>query len=262
MNDFNFKKRYGQNFLNDNNILDKIVNSVEIQKEDLIIEIGPGAGALTKKLVEKTKNIICFEIDEDLKQFLSPLEDTGVKIIYGDFLKQDINKILDDRKYDNLYIIANLPYYITTPIITKIIDDKLPVNKCIFMVQKEVCDRLKAKPNSKQYNSLSIFIDYYFEVKKVIDVSKNVFYPKPNVDSAVISLTRRLTPKVNIINEEIFFKLIRDSFQYKRKTLKNNLTTYDLEKITSVLKKYNLDLSIRAEDLSIEQFAEISNALS
>ncbi len=260
-NDFNFKKKYGQNFLQDNNILEKIVNSVNITKDDLVIEIGPGSGALTKKIIEKTNKVICFEIDTDLKKYLDVFEKYGVQIIYGDFLKQNINEIIKDIKYNNLYIIANLPYYITTPIITKIIDDKIPVKSCTFMIQKEVCDRLKAKPNTKQYNSLSIFIDYYFEVEKVLDVSKNVFYPKPNVDSSVILLKKRSNYKVNLKNEDIFFKLISDSFKFKRKTLRNNLKSYDLDKINNVLNKYNLDLSVRAENLTIEQFAEISNVL-
>lgn len=258
----NFKKKFGQNFLQDNNILEKIANSVDITCDDLVIEIGPGAGALTNKLIQKTNKLVCFEIDTDLQNYLSKYEDMGAQIIYGDFLKQDVNKVIDNYSYNNLYIIANLPYYITTPIIEKIIDDNLPVKNCIFMVQKEVADRLKAKVGTKQYNSLTIFIDYYFEVKKLFDVNRNSFYPRPNVDSSIISLEKRENKKVEVNNEQIFFKLIRDAFTYKRKTLKNNLKNYNLEVIEQILNKYNLDLSVRAENLSIEIFADISNSLS
>lgn len=258
--DFNFKKRYGQNFLKDDNVLNNIVNSIDITENDLVIEIGPGAGALTNKLLNKTKKIICFEIDKQLEIYLNKFEEIGVKVIYGDFLDQDVKSYLN-FSYDKLYIIANLPYYITTPIINKIIVDKIPVNKCLFMVQKEVADRLSASKSTKDYNSLTVFMNYYFEIKKLFNVSRNVFYPKPNVDSAVILLTKREKPLVNVKNEEKFFKLIKDSFKYKRKTLKNNLKSYDLEKIEEILNKYNMNLSARAEAISIEIFADISNNL-
>ena len=260
--DFKFKKKFGQNFLRDNNILNKIANSVEVTSDDMVIEIGPGGGALTSKLIEKTKNLVCFEIDTELVTELKKYEDLGAKIIYKDFLTQDVNSIIKDYKYKSLYMIANLPYYITTPIITKIIDDNIPASACVFMVQKEVADRLKAQPNTKQYNSLTIFIDYYFEVKKLFDVSRNAFYPKPNVDSSVVLLRKRTNKKVNVKDEKVFFKLIRDSFKFKRKTLKNNLVNYNFHVIENVLKKYNLDLTVRAEALSIEIFSEIANALS
>lgn len=256
---FHFKKKYGQNFLQDNNILNNIVALANITSNDLVIEIGPGGGALTSKLIEKTKKLICFEIDTDLEQHLKQYEDKGAKIIYGDFLKQDVNEVIKDYEYENLYIIANLPYYITTPIITKIIESKLPVNKCVFMVQKEVANRLSATTSTKDYNSLTIFINYYFSCKKAFDVSKNVFYPKPNVDSAIIELDRREKPLVDVNDENNFFKLIKDSFVFKRKTLRNNLKGYDLNKIEEILQKYGFDLSVRAEALSIDVFADISN---
>lgn len=258
---FNFKKKFGQNFLNDNNILNNIANSVDITGNDLIIEIGPGAGALTEKLIQKTNKLVCFEIDKQLNIYLNKFENQGVKIIYGDFLEQNVNECIQNIKYENLYIIANLPYYITTPIITKIINDKVPVKSCIFMVQKEVADRLCANKSTKDYNSLTIFLNYYFNIKKLFDVSKNCFYPKPNVDSSIIKLDKLEIPPVKVKNEDIFFKLVKDSFKYKRKTLKNNLKNYDLKKIENILKNYNLDLSVRSETLSIEVFADISNNL-
>jgi len=257
--DFKFKKKFGQNFLTDENILNNIVSSADIDEDTLVIEIGPGAGALTKKLVSLAKRVLAYEIDETLKPILSTID--GVDVIFCDFLKRDVKKDLGNYSYKKLYVIANLPYYITTPIITKIIDDKINVDKIVVMVQKEVGDRFSAKVNTKEYNSLTLFINYYFNVKKLFVVSKNVFIPKPNVDSIVISLEKKEV-RPNVINEDIFFKLVRDAFTQKRKTLKNNLKNYDFEIIKEVLNKYNYNDDIRAEALPIEVFVEISNRLS
>ena len=158
-----------------------------------------------------------------------------------------------------MYVVANLPYYITTPIITKLIEDKINVEKIVVMVQKEVGDRFKAHPGTKDYSSLSIFLNYYFDIVKILDVSRNVFMPKPNVDSIVLEFRQKEVKKN--VNEDIFFKLIRDSFKQKRKTLRNNLKDYDLGTIEKVLKKYNLDLSVRAENISMDIFIEIANTL-
>ena len=261
-NNFNFKKKFGQNFIIDENIINSIVTKSEIDKETLVIEIGVGAGALTTKLSSKAKNVLCYEIDESLKSILDvTLEGlSNVEIIYEDFLRAKVNNDLKKYKYEKLYVVANLPYYITTPIIMKIIEDNLNVDKIVVMVQKEVGDRFKAKPNSKDYNSLSIFLNYHFNIKKLIDVSRNVFLPKPNVDSIVIEFSKK-EKKINALNDEKFYKLIKDSFVQKRKTLRNNLKTYDLEKVLKVLEKYNFDLSVRAEQLPIEVFIDISNNL-
>ncbi len=257
--DFKFKKKFGQNFLTDDNILNNIVDSANIDDETLVIEIGCGAGALTKKIVNVAKNVIGYEIDETLKPILSTIN--GADIIFCDFLKRDVKKDLEKYSYNKLYVIANLPYYITTPIITKIIEDKLNVDKIVVMVQKEVGDRFSAKPNSKDYNSLTLFIDYYFNVKKLFVVSKNVFIPKPNVDSVVV-LFEKKDKKYDVVNERIFFKLIRDSFKQKRKTLKNNLKEYDFDLIKEVLSESNFSEDVRAEALPIEMFVKISNRLS
>lgn len=257
--DFKFKKKFGQNFLTDDNILNNIVDSANIDDETLVIEIGCGAGALTKKIVNVAKNVIGYEIDETLKPILSTIN--GADIIFCDFLKRDVKKDLEKYSYNKLYVIANLPYYITTPIITKIIEDKLNVDKIVVMVQKEVGDRFSAKPNSKDYNSLTLFIDYYFNVKKLFVVSKNVFIPKPNVDSVVV-LFEKKDKKYDVVNERIFFKLIRDSFKQKRKTLKNNLKEYDFDLIKEVLSESNFSEDVRAEALPIEMFIKISNRLS
>ena len=258
-NNFNFKKKFGQNFIVDKNIIESIIKKSEIDKETLVIEIGPGAGSLTNKLGEVSKNVLAYEIDESVKPILEKNIHSNTKIIYDDFLKRNIKEDIKEYNYKKLYVVANLPYYITTPIIIKLIEDKLDIDKIVVMVQKEVGNRFKAKPNTKEYNSLSIFLNYYYNVEKLLDVSKNVFIPKPNVDSIVVSFTKK--ERIPLKNEEIFFKLIRDSFKQKRKTLKNNLKEYDLNKIEQTLKKHNLDLSVRAEALPIELFIEISNNL-
>ena len=260
--DFNFKKKFGQNFLKDENILKNIVEKSNVDEDTLVIEIGVGSAFLTYYLSEKAKNVIGYEIDESLKEIINNQlkNKNNIEIIYNDFLK--CNPIKDIEKYDfkKLYVVANLPYYITTPIITKLIDDKLPIEKIVVMVQKEVGDRFNAKPNTKDYNSLTIFLNYYFNIKKLMDVSRNSFIPKPNVDSSIIEFTR-INNKYKVNNKKLFFKLVRDSFKFKRKNLRNNLKEYNLEKIEEGLNKLGKDLTVRAESLTIEDFIFISNYL-
>ena len=257
---FNFKKKFGQNFIVDKNIIHSIINKSNIDKNTLVIEIGPGAGSLTTELDKVSGHVIAYEIDKTLKPILEKQNLNNTTIIYEDFLKRNIKEDLKQYNYQKTYVVANLPYYITTPIIIKLIEDKLDIDKIVVMVQKEVGNRFKAKPNTKEYNSLSIFLNYYYTVEKILDVSKNVFIPKPNVDSIVVSLTKRKT-KIKVDNEQIFFKLVKDAFKQKRKTLRNNLKNYNLEKIEEILKKHNLDLTVRAEALPTEIFAEIANNL-
>ena len=259
-NHFNFKKKYGQNFIVDKNIIHSIIKKSEIDKETLVIEIGPGAGVLTVELGRNAKNVIAYEIDETLKPILEKNITPNTEVIYADFLKRNISEDIKKYNYKKLYVIANLPYYITTPIIIKLIETKINFDKIVVMVQKEVGDRFKAKPKTKEYNSLSVFLNYYFNITKLLDVSRNVFMPKPNVDSIVVCFTKKEN-KIKVTSEERFFKLIRDSFKQKRKNLRNNLKEYNLEKISKTLSKYNLDLTVRAEALSIEIFADISNSL-
>ena len=260
--DFNFKKKFGQNFLKDNNILNNIVSKSEVDKDTLVIEIGVGAASLTTLLSVSAKNVLAYEIDEELKPIIKEtLKDkNNVEVRFEDFLKSNPKEDIKKYDYKKLYVIANLPYYITTPIIEKIIDDKLNVDKIVIMVQKEVGDRFNAKVGSKEYNSLTIFLNYYFEISKLMNVSRNSFIPVPNVDSVVIEMKKRINT-YNVNNEELFFKLVRDAFKYKRKNLRNNLNDYDLEKIEKVLKSSGKDLTIRAESLTIENFVEISNSL-
>lgn len=259
---FNLKKMYGQNFIIDENIINNIIKSAEVDKDTLVIEIGPGAGSLTFKLSEYAKNVLCYEIDTTLKELLQDnlSECNNVDIIFKDFLKANVLEDIKKYNYKKLYVVANLPYYITTPIIVKFIEDNIPVDKIVVMVQKEVGDRFKAKPNTKEYNSLSIYLNYYFNVKKLLDISKNVFIPKPNVDSIIVEFTKKEN-LYKLKNEKLFFNLVKDSFTQKRKTIKNNLKKYNLEKIEEVLKKYNFDLSARAEQLPIEVFVDIANNL-
>ena len=260
--DFNFKKKFGQNFLKDNNILNSIISKSEVDKDTLVIEIGVGAASLTTLLSVSSKNVLAYEIDEELKPIIDEalLGKDNVEIKYQDFLKSNPKDDIKKYDYKKLYVVANLPYYITTPIIEKIIYDKLNVDKIVIMVQKEVGDRFNAKVGSKEYNSLTIFLNYYFEINKLMNVSRNSFVPSPNVDSVVIEMKRRVNT-YNVKNEELFFKLVRDSFKFKRKNLRNNLKDYDLEKIEKVLNQLGKDLTVRAEALTIENFVEISNSL-
>ena len=259
-NNFGFKKKFGQNFIIDENIITNILDKSLIDKDTLVIEIGPGAGSLTYGLCSRAGQVLCYEIDETLKSVLdTTLKDfDNVDIIFKDFLKADVASDISYYSYKKVYVVANLPYYITTPIITKVIEDKLNVDKVVIMVQKEVGTRFKAEPGSKDYNSLSIYLQYYFDIRKLMDVSRNVFLPSPNVDSIVIELARK-DNLITLKNEEFFFKLVKDSFVQKRKTLRNNLKGYNLDKIESILKKYGYDLSVRAEMLKIEVFADIAN---
>lgn len=261
-NDFKFKKSFGQNFIIDKNIIENIVLKSDVDNETLVIEIGPGAGSLTFALASKAKNVLCYEIDKTLEPILKEnLKDkNNVDIIFKDFLASEVNEDIKKYDYRKLYVVANLPYYITTPIITKIINDKINVDKIVVMVQKEVGDRFKAVPGTKDYSSLSIFLKYYFEISKIMDVSRNVFMPKPNIDSIVVEFVKKKS-LLYVKDEEKFFKLVRDSFKQKRKTLKNNLKDYDLSKIEKVLSNYKMNSSVRAEQITIEIFADIANAL-
>ena len=259
---FKFKKKYGQNFIIDSNIVENIVKKSLVDKETLVIEIGPGAGSLTLKLVEKAGFVLCYEIDKEIENILNSnlREYDNYRVIFDDFLKRNVKEDIKDYKYKKLYIISNLPYYITTPIILNIINQKIDVDKMIFMVQKEVGNRFKALPGTKDYNSLTIYLNYYFNVQKIMDVSRNVFIPIPNVDSIVIEFTKK-NKKVELVDEEIFFKLVRDSFSQKRKTIKNNLKGYNLELINKVLNNFGYNLATRAEQIPINVFIEIANSL-
>lgn len=262
-NDFKFKKKFGQNFIVDKNVIDNIVAKAGIDSDTLVIEIGPGAGSLTCGLADCAGHVLCYEIDTGLKDILSyNLSDyDNVDVVFCDFLKADVISDLRNFSFSKIYVVANLPYYITTPIIMKIIEDKIPIDKIVVMVQKEVGDRFRAVPGSRDYGSLSIYLNYFFDVCKVMDVSRNVFLPKPNVDSIVVSFNRKKN-NFSLKNEDLFFSIVRDSFKQKRKTIRNNLKEYDLSVISNVLESYGYNLSVRAEELDISIFVDIANSLT
>ncbi|MDD3391929.1 MAG: 16S rRNA (adenine(1518)-N(6)/adenine(1519)-N(6))-dimethyltransferase RsmA [Bacilli bacterium] len=261
--EFKFKKKFGQNFIIDDNIIQSIVNKTDIDKETLVIEIGPGAGSLTAALGYQAKRVIAYEIDETLKEILNEQLSgyDNIDIIYTDFLRTNLKETLKNYEYSKLYVVANLPYYITTPIILKLIEEDIAVDKIVVMVQKEVGDRFKAKIGTKDYSSLTVYLNYYFDIKKIMDVSKNVFVPKPNVDSIVVEFVKK-NNQLLLKNDDLFFKLVRDSFKQKRKTIKNNLKDYPLDKIEVILKKYNHDLNVRAEQITLDEFVQIANFIS
>lgn len=258
--DFKFKKSLGQNFIKDKQIFENIVRSANVSSNALVIEIGAGNGGLTKEISKVAKQVITYEIDNRLIPILE--EELGsisnIKIINDDFLKRDLKEDLKDYDNMDIYVIANLPYYITTPIINKIIESKIDIVGMTIMVQKEFSERILAKPNHKEYGSLTVFLNYFFDVKKEFVVSKNCFIPKPKVDSIVLTLKKRNNP-YQVKDEELLFTLIRDSFKYKRKNIRNNLKNYDLVKISEILKHYNYDLNVRSEQLSLEVFIDIAN---
>lgn len=259
--DFKFKKRLGQNFLINESILNEIVDLSNIEKGSLIIEIGCGAGSLTNILINKGLRVIGYEIDKSL----SPILDNMVKnnenlhIIYDDFLSRNLIDDISSYKYEKLYIMGNIPYYITTPIIEKIMNSKVDFYKVILMVQKEVGNRITASINTKDYNSLSVFLNYNYNLKKILKVDKNSFVPKPKVDSVVVEITQK--NEKDAVDEKHFYKLVRDSFKQKRKTLKNNLREYDYAKVMEILAKYGFDEKVRAEQININIFVELSNYL-
>lgn len=261
MSDFKFKKQFGQNFLIDNNVINKIVSDVKVFPNSLVIEIGCGDGRLTKYLCDKFDFVLGYEIDLEVKEDLYKNLDNydNYEIIFDDFLKRDVINDLLNKSYDNLYVVANLPYYITTPIIEKLTLLNLNVQLIRVMVQKEVGERFTALPGSKNYGSITVYLNYNYKVEKNFVVSRNCFFPKPNVDSIIISFYKK--DKLFVKDEMFFYKLVRDSFKYKRKTIRNNLKNYDLDVIQKVLNKYNFDLSVRAEQLDVSIFCDIANSL-
>jgi 16S rRNA (adenine1518-N6/adenine1519-N6)-dimethyltransferase len=263
MEDFKFKKSFGQNFLNDKNIIKNIVDKTNIEDNSLVIEVGPGAGVLTKELAKVAKNVLSYEIDTRLEEMLDEnlREYSNVSIIYDDFLNRNIVDDIKEYSFDNIYFVANIPYYITTPILEKLIESKIDFKVITMMVQKEVADRFSAHVKTKDYSSITVFLNYYFDIEKLIYVSRNAFTPKPNVDSEVIALRRKkVIRKAN--NEELFFKLVRDSFKFKRKNIRNNLKNYDLKVVEEVLSKYKKDLTSREEELELDIFIDIANSLN
>ncbi|MCT2346761.1 16S rRNA (adenine(1518)-N(6)/adenine(1519)-N(6))-dimethyltransferase RsmA [Niallia taxi] len=268
---FSFKKSLGQNFLIDTNILRNIVDHAELSESSGAIEVGPGIGALTEQLAKRAKKVVAYEIDQRLLPILSETLEPypNAKVIHSDVLKANVKEMIEQEfaGIDDIMLVANLPYYVTTPIIMKILEENLPLRGIVVMLQKEVADRISAKPSTKEYGSLSIAIQYYTVPEVVMIVPKTVFVPQPNVDSAVIRLTIRQKPLVEVKSEEFFFRVTRASFAQRRKTILNNLTSQldngkeKKEAILSALQTAGIEPSRRGESLSIEEFAALSDAL-
>lgn len=268
---FSFKKSLGQNFLIDPNILRNIVGHADLTKDSAAIEVGPGIGALTEHLAREAGKVMSFEIDQRL---LPVLEDTlspydNVKIVHSDVLKADVKGLIDSELagFKDIMVVANLPYYVTTPILMKLLTENLPLRGFVVMMQKEVADRISAKPGTKAYGSLSIAVQYYCTAEVAMIVPKTVFMPQPNVDSAVLKLIRHEEPPVTVIDEEFFFSVTRAAFAQRRKTLLNNLQSQlpngkaKKEEILRALKQADVEPSRRGETLSIAEFGALADAL-
>ena len=267
---FNFQKKFGQNFLIDTHVLDKIIASAEVGKDDCVLEIGPGIGTMTQYLAENAREVVAVEIDRALIPILGDTlsEYDNVTVINDDILKVDINKIVEEKNNGQpIKVVANLPYYITTPIIMGLFESHVPLKSITIMVQKEVADRMQVGPGTKDYGALSLAVQYYAKPEIVANVPPNCFMPRPNVGSAVIRLTRYDKPPVDVKDEKYMLSIIRASFNQRRKTLINGLLNsgnlgVTKEDILEVLEEMGLSVTIRGEALTLEQFAEFSNRLS
>ncbi len=269
MNKYNItaNKNYGQNFLIDENVVSGIVQNAEVSKKDLVIEIGPGLGTLTSYLLESAGKVICIELDTHMLKILNDRFSlyTNFELINDDVLKVDLKELISkNSEFENVKVVANLPYYITTPIIMKLLEDKLNLTSITVMVQKEVAERLTEAPGSKNTGSITYSINYYTNPKTVIDVPKESFIPSPKVDSSVIKLDILSEPKIKVLDEELFFKVIKCAFMQKRKTLINSLSNSGIgskENLEKILTELELDLRVRAEQLTLEQFGMLSDKL-
>ncbi|MGF7058409.1 16S rRNA (adenine(1518)-N(6)/adenine(1519)-N(6))-dimethyltransferase RsmA [Brassicibacter mesophilus] len=266
---FRFSKSLGQNFLIDGNIIEKICDGADINENDGIIEIGPGIGTLTQQLCERAGKVVAIELDKNL---LPILDDTlsaydNVEIVYGDVLKINLDQLIKEKlKGRNIKVVANLPYYITTPIIMKLLEERLDIDKIVVMIQKEVAERMQADPGNKDYGALSVAVQYYSQPEIIVNVPKNVFMPKPNVDSAVIMLDIYDSPMVEVIDKKLFFEVVKAAFGKRRKTLLNALSSGTLninkEEIQDILHSCDINPQRRGETLSIDEFATLANSIS
>ncbi len=271
MHNFKLSKSLGQNFLTDKNIIDNIITNSNIGENDLVIEIGPGIGVITREAAACAKHVIAVEIDKNLipilEKTLGDLD--NVEVVNQDILKTDLNKLIDEAKeklgqIDHVRIVGNLPYYITTPIIMKILEDGVDADSITIMMQKEVADRIKAKEGTKARGALSVAVQYYCEVEKVTDVPKEVFVPVPKVDSTVLRLDVRSEKPVTLKDDKLFFRAVKCGFGQRRKTLLNSLSSnsgFDKEQVKEILSKAGIEPNRRAETLSIDEFANIANEM-
>lgn len=266
---FNFQKKFGQNFLIDTHVLDKIIDASGVTEDDFVLEIGPGIGTMTQYLCERAREVVAVEIDKNLIPILSDTlkNYSNVTVINEDILKLDICKLAEEKNQGKpIKVVANLPYYITTPIITGLFESHVPIDSITIMVQKEVAERMQEKPGSKEYGALSLAVQYYAKPEIVANVPPNCFMPRPNVGSAVIRLTRHEKPPVEVEDEKLMFRIIRASFNQRRKTLANGLNNspeihLPKEVIQESIVSLGVPENIRGEALSLEQFAELSNEI-
>ena len=268
---FSFQKKFGQNFLIDENVVEKIVRDAGVTKDDFVLEIGPGIGTMTQILCENAREVVAVEIDDKLIPILT--EDTlswydNVTVIHEDILKLDIVKLANERNGGKpIKVVANLPYYITTPIIMGLFESHVPLDSITIMVQKEVADRMQVGPGTKDYGALSLAVQYYAKPQILLNVPASCFMPRPNVDSAVIQLTRYEKPPVEVADEHLMFRLIRASFNQRRKTMTNSVgnspyLSGSKEQMSAALEKCGLSATVRGEALTLAQFAELANVLS
>ena len=268
--EFAFQKKFGQNFLIDDHVITKIINAAEITKDDLVLEIGPGIGTMTQYLAESARKVIAVEIDKNLIPILGETlaEYDNVTVINEDILKLDINRLVEEENAGKpIKVVANLPYYITTPIIMGLFESHVPLQSITVMVQKEVADRMQVGPGSKDYGALSLAVQYYAKPYIAANVPPNCFIPRPGVGSAVIRLTRYEEPPVTVKDEILMFKLIRASFNQRRKTLQNGIANspelpYSKAQVEKALEKMGLAANVRGESLTLAEFAKLSDTIS
>ena len=265
---FVFQKKYGQNFLIDTHVLEKIIRAASICSDDVVLEIGQGIGTLTQYLCENARQVIAVEIDDMLIPILGETlkEYDNVKIVHNDILKVDVNEIVSEYPGSSIKVVANLPYYITTPIIMGLFESGVPIDSITIMVQKEVAERMQAKPGTKDYGALTLAVQYYADAKIMANVPPNCFMPRPAVGSAVINLVKHKEKRYDVKNEDMLFRIIRASFNQRRKTLQNGLNNaanlpYTKQQIAEAIEKMGLPAAVRGEKLSLEQFVELSNIL-
>ncbi len=257
-----FKKRFGQNFLKNNAIVKRIVSVSGIDDKSLVIEVGPGGAILTKELASVANQVLAYEIDTDLMNELNfKLKDyPNVDILFQDFLQADISLDIENYSYQDIFFVSNVPYYITTPIILKILASGISFKKIVMMVQKEVGDRFTSLPGTRDYGSIAVFLQYFYDIKKEFFVSRKEFVPEPNVDSVILSFQEK-DKKLPLKNISFFEQVLRDSFQFRRKTIRNNLKKYDLKIVSNILSDYHYDLNVRAEMLPVDFFVRLANEL-
>ena len=268
--DFSFQKRYGQNFLIDEHVLDKIIDASLVSKEDGVIEIGPGIGTMTQRLAARAKKVIAIEIDKELIPILNDTlaEHDNVTVIHADVMKTDLNKLIAEEFAGmDVKVVANLPYYITTPIVMGLLENHVPVTSITIMIQKEVAQRMQAAPGSKDYGALSLAVQYYADTYIAANVPPNCFMPRPKVGSSVIRLDIHKEKVVDVNDEKLMFDIIRGAFNQRRKTLVNAVGNYSglvftKEEIVNALNSVGLDENIRGEALSLQQFSDLANALT